>query len=699
MDGAGALDRGVLRLDKNVALVVDEADDAFPDLVEEVHGVGNGGAGELAGPDHVPVADEEHQLVAHDTVDVDRLLPAHDGVPGRGPRVPAGVLVVAGPGAVELGDGHGPAHVGLDELAAVKEEAEVGGAGGAEVVGRRAVRPRLNDREVGELGRRVEVRLQFLEVRQLVVVVVDVELLVGEVAVVGKRELVGVHVAVGELGGARQQEVLGVHPAVERVRVPRVGRVDAAVVLVQEVESVAVEVKRAVGVVPRAVDLRAAGQLRGGRRAHAVGAEHHVELPAVRDAVATAVRNGVGVGVVAGERILVRLRDAEDVRHVVGEVVLVVRRERLGVDELALRERHVVVRRVRIVAVPVVDLRVDNHQRLPWMLGGVDDQRGVFGRERHVGAEREARRVVVAEVVVVGGVERLDVAELGARAEAEGGLVVGILVLHVGHRVPVAVDVGHARHLHLGIGEDVAHRREQLVGVHALDVKVIDGLDRGRVVAVGRLERLLAVEDAVVVPVGVLQPDDARRRRGSFERLHGYCIKRRAGHDAGRVGVGEVAVVAPGVVRHPDRAATVILVLDKPGGEVVAPARPEAADDHFRIGRRDGGDRSRVHEVGGLVRRDHDLTGKVRSRVLHGDGDLGVKRRALVDEHRRLRRGHRAVVDFILGRRSVLVVAEDDLERRLAGRDGDLVLNKPVLVKDDPAVGRVSEQEALGAAP
>ena len=86
----------------------------------------------------------------------------------------------------------------------------------------------------------------------------------------------------------------------ERDRVPRVGRRIAAVVLVEKVKAVAVRIERAVVEVPRIV--------------------LHVELPAVKDAIAAAVCDGVGVQTVDRKRVLPRIGDAEYVGKVVRDI-------------------------------------------------------------------------------------------------------------------------------------------------------------------------------------------------------------------------------------------------------------------------------------------------------------------------------------------------------------------------------------------
>ena len=155
-------------------------------------------------------------------------------------------------------------------------------------------------------------------------------------------------------------QVAVVDGRVERIDAPRVGGRVAFVVFVNHGEAAAVRriarVVRVGSAHPRrdlGVRRRGAGCGVGAGRA-----EHHIELPAVRDAVA------VGVDRVGLERVLlpvVRLGCHADCLEVARHERLVERRERLGVHARPLVRGDRRVGRARIEAVGVVDLRV--HER------------------------------------------------------------------------------------------------------------------------------------------------------------------------------------------------------------------------------------------------------------------------------------------------------------------------------------------------
>ena len=426
VDGPGARYKAVAcALDEDIALAVDETAHALPDRMEEFHGLADGGAGKLTGTDHVPVADEEHQLVADDAVDVERLLPVEDGVPGRRPGIPALAVVVAGARAGERGDPHGLADIGLEELAAVEEQAEVGRADRAEVVGCRTVRPRLLRIEAVKSGLVVVVRLNLLQAGQEVVVVVVVEARLADAE--------AARLAVRELRRAGEQQPAREELLVHRVCVPRVRRLEAAVVLVEVGEAVAVGVELAVAGDP-GVENVVLRRLR--ERLNRVRAEHGVEFPTVSETVVVEV-DAAGVQRPVGERSGVD--DRADGVEVVGDDVLVERGELGSVNPVRGRSQRV--RGVRVEAEALVNLVVDERDVLPLVL--VDD---AFREVRRY-AQTERRALLAA--VEVGGVEALKLVRLGAARnddsvaiEAVGGRLALGVVDNIGD--PVGLELNGA---------------------------------------------------------------------------------------------------------------------------------------------------------------------------------------------------------------------------------------------------------------
>ena len=321
------------------------------------------------------------------------------------------------------------------------------------------------------------------------------------------------------------------------VEIPRVGRQVSAVVLVEQREVVTVRRSEArVVEVPRA-------DLRLGERAAAdtVGAEHHVELPAVGDAVLVVV----GIERLEGQvlpllarrqievhRLLAREAGRLEVAH---EQVLVERRERLRV--LTRTGRN-----VRLEAERVVDLAVHQDDRaLADLRDAVELAR--FRHERDVRAEADAVLQLTADADLVG----VGLKERQAdRRVAADRLLRHVLAEHIDRDVRRIVRVLHGdeRRLDLRIGHPVAVR--DLVGIieariqprklhlpavgHAVAVgvpqrrigaeavllvvgeAVLVAVQRaGAVAAAGELLGLEAVRDLVAVQVAVLDVDRAGR--------------------------------------------------------------------------------------------------------------------------------------------------------------------------------------------
>ena len=150
---------------------------------------------------------------------------------------------------------------------------------------------------------------------------------------------------------------------------PWVGRNIAAVILLDEGESASVELLAAVVEVPRVHDITG----RKGRRLVVRRAEHDVELPAVRDAIAVVVvvaglERPVAPLAVEVDPVLERVARAHrrinesESLEVAHDEVLVERGERLRVHGCSFSERDGV-RRRRVVSELVVYLRMDKCNR------------------------------------------------------------------------------------------------------------------------------------------------------------------------------------------------------------------------------------------------------------------------------------------------------------------------------------------------
>ena len=415
---------------------------------------------------------------------------------------------------------------------------------------------------------------------------------------------------------------------VERVLVPRIGRVPAAVVLVEVGEQIQVAVAVTVIGDPGIDDIVLRRLF---EHLHAVVAEHRVEFPAVGESVE------VEVGALSVQR-PIRPRLGRDDRAYGGEVVrhevLILLREALRVDPLG--RRNASVRRVLIEAEPFVDLVVDKHNRLvlmPHHLETRQFRRRVFDRPA------EAKRLGRALAVAVGGVERHELGCVGSLRDYDSAveLVRRRLDSRIRHNVPDpvrasdvvrlakldAVELDRRIRHHVAFKHFVAVVEDRIVVVfvaYAVKIEVADLVvvaDRRRG---GRPpDLLLAVDDAVVVPIGVLQVDGVRSG-GACSGGNRNGVEGHAGRDLQRVRRRQVAVVAPRIVRAALllRTSPVGGILHVPCRNVVLDALAESSerDNAGRISVRNG---DRVREVGLLVCRDCDTIGEVDKRMLDVD--------------------------------------------------------------------------------
>ena len=607
-------------------------------------------------------------------------------VAGDAPEVPA-ALVRAGAGVHEVGDAERIAHDGLDELRAVEELAEVGRVvgGRAEVVVRRSIGHRVRHGEVVERRLVAPPRQHFLPVGEAVEVLVLHEVAVEEAE---PDRLVVVELEVFVL-------------AEERPDAPGVPRIEAVSLLLRYGRD-AVELRVDV-VSPERRDA-------GGRLApDGVRAEHHVELPAVRDAVAVVIHaSGLKrvlptlVGRLYGH---VLLRREADRGEVVGEVVLVVGRHglrvhrvervrgrrcrsvnRTGVGRSRYSESEGRVRRGRVVSEDGVHGGVDGDH----LVGGNAHRREARAL-RHVRGRAESPHPVVGGAVLehpeclpdvilrLAAVERLavvddrhdrvGVASQRAERHAVGNVRVGhhravpVVRVHVERilrgatnlqfpaiRDAVAVRIPNGR---VGAGGERVGRVAEVVDVgllpvgEAVVVLVVVVVLRagGLVVAVGAEAGGLSLEVFVDVEDVVLVPV------GVLE-VHDHVRGAHVGLDGERVEAGDVASelggVAPRIVRHPHlhAAAAVVSVIHVPCGHVVVLVRLN----------RDGGG------VLAVVKRRHVREGDLAEvgRPRHADNQLRrVKRNrggGILDRHvDRARERHAAVhLEAALGGPAVL---------------------------------------------
>ena len=399
--------------------------------------------------------------------------------------------------------------------------------------------------------------------------------------VVGEAIAICVRYAVASLEVVLPGEVVGYAVSVA-VHVPGIGRIVAAVVLMDVRELVAVVIHRPVVEDPRADDLRA--------RLHrkflsAAMAEHHVELPAVGDAVE------VVVAVERLERILRPLALDIDVvlaakpkrLEIADDEILVERRELLRVDGGAVGECNGV-RGQRIEAELVVHLPMDKHD-----LAGrhLDDAVRRAGRrlELHLGAAPIAALDAVArdDGVVVRHVERVPVD--GVAFDRRPLTVLQDVVDGIG---AIGVPNRHDRAVLLDKGHNVAFCRLDCVIEVRVEVGELDFPAVGHSVAVGipdcrlgGVARLFLVEkavavrvagggggranvrvfkavgDLVAVDVGVLDEDHDLRRLASQVELVGH---RDATRSVDRqLGGADVVGISPRLVNV---TATVVVRVD-----------------------------------------------------------------------------------------------------------------------------------------
>ena len=576
-----------------------------------------------------------------------------EAVTRRGPVIPAR-RHRGRAGALEGVHAEGRAGFDLDELSRVEALAEVGLDAtvreATEVVRRHAVGERLRQVDVGERGRIEVVAEHFAQRVDLIEIVVSIVLVRRHAEVLRHR----VGEVVEFLGIARQEFALEELVA-DGILVPRIGRLQATIVFLVVLKRVAVVVAGAIAVFPRADG----GAVRERRRVHLVRTEHHIELPAIADAVL------VEVGVVRLERVVLPevldvdfllVADAERL-EVADDEVLVERRERLGVHRV--RTGHC---RERVEAEHRIDLRMDVGDLL-----GRDRRdtvlRASFGRQLDTATTADVLDglAVLDHRILVHGVE---LEALGRVADERNLRTLGEDVLVGGRTFRRVADGDDGR-----IGDREGHHVavSRFVGIREVRVEV--GIERlpavGHAVVVGILlvlvgtERILVgVAETVVIGVGserslLLAFLDAEELRFAAVRnlvLVGVAVfdvdcDGRIGHhlvgdrdvrrrvDRDRIGA-DVVGVAP---RLPIVAHTVVVQIGV-GAQVVIARRNAAQGD---IGRRqivvvaDGRGVGNAHarsggagEVGVLKRFDHNQVREVgrtgRTEVADGRGDIAV---------------------------------------------------------------------------